>query len=148
MARSRRRRRVAPGGTDLLVLDADGVSKVAAGDRPARAWLERARELDADIVVCAVTVAEVVRGVARDARANHILKAADVHPADEPLARRAGTLLGNAGSDATIDSFVAATAAAAVDGMAPSGRCVILTSDPDDLAALLGERPEIRIVAV
>lgn len=148
MARSRRRRRVAPGVTDVLVLDADGVSKIAAGDQRAQAWLERAHELDADLVVCAVTVAEVVRGVARDARANRILKAVDVHPADEPLARQAGTLLGNARSDATIDSLVAATAAATVDGMRGSSRCVILTSDPDDLAALLGERPEIRIVAV
>lgn len=148
MARSRRRRRVAPGATDVLVLDADGVTKLAAGDRSAQAWLERAHELDAEIVVCAVTVAEVVRGAARDARTNRILKAADMRAADEALARRAGALLGNAGSDATLDSFVAATALVAVDDMTPSGRCVLLTSDPGDLAALLGERPGVRIVAV
>lgn len=68
MARIRRRSRVAAGLSDLLVLDADGVSKSTEGDRSVQAWLERARELDADVIVSAVTLTEVLRGVPHDAR--------------------------------------------------------------------------------
>ncbi len=145
MARSRRRGRVPVALTDLLVLDAQGVSKAASEDRPVQAWLERARELDAEVVVSAVTVAELVRGVARDARLNRVLKAADVRPADEPLARRAGRLLDAAKSDATIDALVAATVLAVRDSHG-STRCVVLTSDPDDFAALLAEESGVVIV--
>lgn len=148
MARTRRRGRQQDGLTDLLVLDADGVSKAASLDPSVQAWLERARELDADVAVSAVTVAEVVRGVARDARVNRMLKAADVRPAEEPLARRAGRLLGRARSDATIDALVAATALAALEGKGAQGRCVLLTSDPKDLRALLTGEPRIRVIAV
>lgn len=124
MARHPRRARTATGLTDLLVLDAEGVSKAAANDPSVQAWLERARELDADVVLSAVTLAEVVRGAARDAGHNRVIKAADVWPADEPLARRAGHLLGRAASDATIDALVAATAMALRDrnGSAPLHR--------------------------
>lgn len=147
MARPRRRGRTSASLSDLLVLDAEGVSKAATNEPRVQAWLERARELDADVIVSAVTVAEVVRGVARDAGVNRVLKAIDVWPADEPLARRGGRLLGNAGSDATIDAFVAATA---VLGQERHGatHCVVLTSDPDDLQALLMDTPGVRVVAV
>lgn len=147
MARRPRRGRVSTGLTDLLVLDAEGVSKAAADDPSVQAWLERARELDADVVLSAVTLAEVVRGVARDAGHNRVVKAADVWPADEPLARRAGRLLGRAASDATVDALVAATALAVRDRN-DSARCIVLTSDPDDLAALLSEEPGVRVVPV
>lgn len=147
MARHQRRGQVSTGLTDLLVLDAEGVSKAAVNDRSVQAWLERARELDADVVLSAVTLAEVMRGVARDAGCNRVVKAADVWPADEPLARRAGRLLGTAGSDATIDALVAATALAA--GERTGGvHCIVLTSDPGDLAALLSDQRGVRVVPV
>jgi len=87
------------------------VSKAASNDLSVQAWLERVRELDADVAVTAV--AELLRGVARDAGCNRVVKAADVWPADESLARRAGRLLGKAASDATVDALVAATVLAA-----------------------------------
>lgn len=148
MARSRRRGRVPAGLSDLLVLDAEGASKAASGDLTVQAWLERARELDAEVVVSAVTVTEVVRGVARDARLNRVLKAADVRPADEPLARRAGRLLGRARSAATIDALVAATALTMLDGRGSARRCVLLTSDADDLTALLFGEAGVQVIAV
>ncbi len=147
MARARRRGRISPGLSDLLVLDAEGVSKAASNDPSAQAWLERARELDADVVVSAVTLAELERGVARDAGCNRVIKAADVWPADESLARRAGRLLERAASDATVDALVAATALAAKQRHG-SAHCVILTSDPDDLSGLLADEPAVRVVAV
>lgn len=146
MARSRRRG-TPPSLNDLLVLDAEGVSKAATNDPSVHAWLERARELDADVVVSAVTLTEVVRGVARDAGVDRVAKAMDIWAADETLARRAGRLLGAAGSDSMIDALVAATALAARDRQ-PSARCVLLTSDPEDLAALLADAPDVHVVAV
>lgn len=147
MAQSRRRRHAPIGLSDLLVLDAEGVSKAAANDPRVQAWLERASELDADVVISAVTLAEVVRGIARDVRLNRVAKATVVWPADEALARRAGRLLGKVSSDATIDALVAATA---VVGRERHGadHCVVLTSDPGDLRLLLADEPGIRVVAI
>lgn len=116
---SARRRRVTPRVADLLVLDAEGVSKAASGD--------------AD--------------VAADASVNRVLKAAAVVPADELLGRRAGALLAKARSSATVDAFVAATAGVTVARLA-AARCVVLTSDPDDLRALLAPHPATRVVPV
>jgi predicted nucleic acid-binding protein len=147
MARARRRGRALARVTDLLVLDADGVSKAASNDRVVQAWLQRVRELDADLVVSAVTLAELVRGRPRDAAVNRVVKAAEVMPADEQLARAAGRLLGNAGSDATIDAVVGATALAA-QARHDAARCVVLTSDPADLGALLANHPAVHIIAV
>lgn len=142
-----RRSRATAGVSDLLVLDAEGVSKAASNDPKVQAWLERARELDADVIVSAVTLAELVRGVARDARFNRVVQATDVLPADESLARRAGRLLGQAGSGATIDALVAATATAGLERH-HAARCVILTSDPGDLRMLLPAESGVRVVAV
>ena len=147
MAQSRRRRHAPIGLSDLLVLDAEGVSKAAANDPRVQAWLERASELDADVVISAVTLAEVVPGVGRDVRLNRVAKATVVWPADEALARRAGALLGKVSSDATIDALVAATA---VVGRERHGadRCVVLTSDPGDLGLLLANEPGVRVVTI
>ena len=147
MARARRHRRSLARVTDLLVLDADGVSKAASKDRIVHAWLQRARELDADLVLSAVTLPEVVRGRPHDAAINRVVKATEVMPVDEKLARAAGRLLGHAASDATIDAVVAATALAA-QARHEAARCVVLTSDPADLGALLGGRTAVHIVAV
>lgn len=145
---ARARRRAVPGVlSDLLVLDSEGVTKAASGEPTVQAWLERARELDADVVIPAVTLTEVVRGTPRDARVNRVVKAADVCPIEEPLARVAGQLLGAAGSDSTIDALVAATALAATERQGGE-RCVVLTSDPDDLKRLLADARSVLVVAV
>ncbi len=147
MARPRRRGHAPASLSDLLVLDADGVSKAAANDPRVQAWLERARELHADVIVSAVTLAEVVRGVARDAGVNRVVKATDVWPADEPLARQAGRLLAKAASDATVHAFVAATVVAGRERNGAT-QCVVLTSDPHELRVLLADELHVRVEAV
>ncbi|MGQ0623650.1 MAG: PIN domain-containing protein [Sporichthyaceae bacterium] len=147
MARARRRHRHATGLNDLLVLDAQGLSKAADLDPTVQVWLERARELDADIVVSAVTLAEVLRGVARDAARNRVVKAGEIWPADEAVGRAAGTLLGRAGSDHTVDAVVAATALDAQRERS-AARCVVLTSDPGDLSALLAESATVHVIRI
>jgi hypothetical protein len=52
-----------------------------------------------------------------------------------------------ASSAATIDALVGATALAA-QARPDAARCVVLTSDPADLGALLADHPEVRVIAV
>ena len=64
-------RRVAVGGT--LVLDSEGLSKLAAGDSRARAYLETAVARRARVAVSAITLTEVLRGGPRDAAVHRVL---------------------------------------------------------------------------
>ena len=127
-------RRVAAGGT--LVLDSEGLSKLAAGDPRARAYLETARARRAKVVVSAATLAEVLRGGARDASVHRVLSRVVVTPVTPELGRAAGELLGATGLSGhrcAIDAMVAATA------LSLARPVVLLTSDPDDLNRLVDE---------
>jgi predicted nucleic acid-binding protein len=138
-------RRVAAGGT--LVLDSEGLSKLAAGDARARAHLETARLRHARVVVSAITLTEVLRGGSRDSRVHQVLSRVTTIPVTPEFARRAGELLGAtslSGHRCAIDSVVAVTA---MDMPRP---VVLLTSDPDDLSRLVEEpdRPKGKRVVV
>jgi predicted nucleic acid-binding protein len=129
---AKRTRQQAP--PQRLILDAGAVIALSRADARARAVLAAALESGADVSIPAVVVAETVRGVAADAPVNRIVKAVgEVSAADERVGRTAGRLLGEAGSDSTIDALVVASAVEA-------GGAVILTGDPDDLRALTGDR--------
>jgi predicted nucleic acid-binding protein len=127
-------RRVAAGGT--LVLDSEGLSKLAAGDSRARAYLETARVRRARVVVSAVTLTEVLRGGSRDSSVHRVLSRIVVTPVTPELGRTAGELLGAtalSGHRCAIDAAVAATAL-------QQGRpVVVLTSDPDEMNKLVEE---------
>lgn len=138
-------RRVAAGGT--LVLDSEGLSKLAAGDALARAHLETARSRRARVVVSAITLTEVLRGSSRDAAIHRVLSRVIVLPVTSEIARRAGELPGKTGLSGhrcAIDAVVAATA------LERERPVVLLTSDPDDLAALTEEpaRPKAQRIVV
>jgi len=125
-----------------LVLDSDGLSKAAAGDPWAVAWVARARELRLPLVVNAVTLTETIRGVGRDARVHLLTKNAHVDRVDGDLAADAGRLLGKTRRSDTTDALVATTA------LRLNRPVTILTSDPRDLQALTGDQPHVRIVSV
>ena len=138
-------RRVAVGGT--LVLDSEGLSKLAAGNALARAHLETARFRRARVVVSAITLTEVLRGGSHDAAVHRVLSRITVLPVTSELARRAGELLGQTGLSGhrcAIDAVVAATA------LELDRPVVVLTSDPDDLATLTEEpeRPKAQRIVV
>jgi predicted nucleic acid-binding protein len=138
-------RRVAVGGT--LVLDSEGLSKLATGDGRVRGYLEAARARRARVAVSAITLTEVLRGGARDAAVHHVISRIIVVPVSAEIARGAGELLGKAGLSGhrcVIDAVVAATA------LEMERPVVLLTSDPDDLAKLVEEpqRPKSQRVAV
>jgi predicted nucleic acid-binding protein len=137
-------RRVA-GGT--LVLDGEGLSKLAVGDARVRGYLDGARARGARVAVSAVTLTEALRGGPRDAAVHRVLVRIAVVPVTAAIARRAGELLGTTGLSGhrcAIDAVVAATA---LDLERP---VVLLTSDPDDMNRLVEEpdRPKAQRIAV
>jgi predicted nucleic acid-binding protein len=137
-------RRVA-GGT--LVLDAEGLSKLAAGDARVRGYLDSARTRGARVAVSAVTLTEALRGGPRDAAVHRVLARITVVPVTAAIARRAGELLGATGLSGhrcAIDAIVAATT---LDLERP---VVLLSSDPDDMNRLVeeSERPKAQRVVV
>jgi predicted nucleic acid-binding protein len=137
--------RIATGGT--LVLDSEGLSKLAAGDARAHAYLDSARVRRARVAVSAITLTEVLRGGPRDAAVHRVLSRVTVRLVTAEIARRAGELLGATGLSGhrcAIDAIVAVTA------LELERPVVLLTSDPDDLTKLVEEagRPKAQRIAV
>ena len=138
-------RRVVAGGT--LVLDSEGLSKLAAGNAHARAHLEIALARRARIVMSAITLTEVLRGSPRDAPVHRVLSRIILVPVSPEIARRGGELLGATGLPGhrcAVDAVVAATA------LNVERPVVLLTSDPDDLSRLVdeSERSKAQRIAV
>lgn len=138
--------RITMGGT--LVLDCEGLSKLASGDARTRAYLDSARTRRARVAVSAITLTETLRGGSRDATVHRVLSRITVVPVTVEIGRRAGELLGATGLSGhrcAIDAVVAATA------LGLERPIVLLTGDPDDLNRLVEEpdRPKAeRIVVV
>jgi predicted nucleic acid-binding protein len=130
-----------------LILDSDGLSKLAVGDPRSQARLHAALARRAEIVVSAVTLTEVLRGGRRDAAVHRVLARVTVVPVSRGLGRLAGELLGSVGLSGhrhAIDAVVAATA------LSLPRPAVLLTSDPDDMSRLVDEpdRPKPERIAV
>jgi predicted nucleic acid-binding protein len=125
--------RVAPGGT--LVLDSEGLAKAVLRDRTVTSWLTLARADDLRVITSAATLVEVVHPRINRPALEWTLSRLFVEPVTEAVARHAAALLagiGLHGHKNAIDAVVSATALAA------PGPATVLTSDPDDLAALCG----------
>lgn len=130
-----------------LVLDTEGLVKLADGDPRTRRHYEAAREREGHVVTAASTIAEVLRGGPRDAKLHRVLSRVTVVPIDKALGRSAGELLGRAGLSGhrcTIDALLAAIA------LGQQRPVVLLTSDPDDMRQLTDEpgRPRVERIAV
>lgn len=95
MARSRRRTQAPP--PQRLILDSGAVIALSRNDLRARATLAAAREAGVEVSIPSVVVAETVRGSAKDAKVNRVIKSVgEVTAADERTGRGAGALLGAA----------------------------------------------------
>lgn len=137
--------RVAAAGT--LVLDTEGLAKLAVGDARTRGYLDSARKRGARVAVSAITLTEALRGGPRDPAVHRVLSRIIVISVTEGIARRAGGLLGATGLSGhrcAIDAVVAATALHAERPV------VLLTSNPDDLNKLVeeSERPKAQRIVV
>ena len=131
----------------VLVLDAEGLAKLAQGNALARSYFEDAREAKEAIVTAASTLTEVLRGGPRDAAVHRVLGRVTVVPIDADRARAAGELLGRVGLSGhrcTLDALVATVA------LAQRRPVVLLTSDINDMTRLTEEpdRPRRDRVAV
>ncbi|MCA2224776.1 type II toxin-antitoxin system VapC family toxin [Nonomuraea aurantiaca] len=125
----------APGGT--LVLDSEGLAKAVRRDRTVTAWLALARADDFRVITSAAILVEVVHPRVNRPALEWTLSRLVIEPVTEPIARHAATLLSDAGLHGhkyAIDAMLSATALAA------PGPVTVLTSDPEDLAALCGAR--------
>jgi hypothetical protein len=140
-----RQRRIADGA---LVLDAQGLVKLAAGDPAVRALVQTAHQRYDNVVTAASTLTEVLRGGAADARMHRILARVTVASIDEAVGRRAGELLGATGLSGhrcAVDAMLAVVA------LAQPRPAVLLTSDPDDMARLTeepGRRKRDRVAVI
>ena len=143
-----RRRRQRPPAQPRCVLDSGGLTALCGASQRARTWLRWIVENGGTVVVPTPVLVESVTGDGgRDAEVNRILKllqqaAPVLVPPDEETARCGGRLRFQARSDDGIDALVAATAVA--DG----SPCVLLTSDPQDLARLLVNQRNVAVRSV
>lgn len=125
-----------------LVLDSQGVSEAARGAKVIVTLIGEALADGAPVVVSAVTLAEVLRGHARDAAVHRLLGQVKVQPVTDKIGRQAGELLGLTKRNDTIDAVVVATAASMPSPV------VIVTSDPDDIGALMEGVHGVRVEVV
>lgn len=125
-----------------LILDSGAVIALSRGDDRARAFLARAREVGAEVVIPVVVVAETVRGTPRDAAVNRVLKVVGTIPAAvEATGRAAGEVLGRGRSAETVDAMVVAEAV-----LRGGGR--VLTGDPGDLRKLAAPYVAVSVHAL
>src|SRR4051794_34633958 len=118
-------------GRGRLILDTGGLFAWATGNDAVRAAILRAVREPLILVVPAVVIAQAIRGGARDAPINRVLKQVDqLAPATPALARQAGVLLGATATTDVVDALVVAEALRVLPAS-------ILTSDPNDIRRLL-----------
>ena len=123
-----------------LVLDCEGVAKAVLRDRELTAWLAAARAEDERVITSAVTLVEVMHPRIDRRAFDWVVSRLIVEPVTADIARRAAKLLEQAGRHGhryAIDAIVVATA------LSTRGPVTVLTSDPDDLAVLCGDRVSV-----
>lgn len=129
------RTQVGTGGT--LVLDSEGLAKAVQRDREVTSWLALAGADDMRVITSAATLVEVVHPGIKRAAFEWTMSRLIVEPVTEEIARAAARLLADAGLHGhrhAIDAMLCATA------LASAPPAVVLTSDPDDLKTLGGQR--------
>lgn len=125
----------------MLILDSGGV-RALAGQRARLAELRRRGLWPAQVP--AVVLTEVLTGDhRRDFHENQLLRMCQIREVNEQLARDAALLRTRSGRATTITATDAIVAALAVGLPDP----IVLTSDPDDLAALIAQHPTSVTIA-
>jgi hypothetical protein len=114
-----------------IVLDAGALIAVDRRDRRIGAMLRVAQQQRLAVRSSAGVVAQVWRDGLRQANLARVLSGVDVAPLDLPVAKRVGVVLGAADSSDVVDGHVAHL-------VEPGDQ--LLTSDPDDMRDLLGDR--------
>ncbi len=114
-----------------LVLDAGALIAIDRNDRRVAGLIALGRRAGADLVTVAPVVGQAWRDGARQARLAHALPMIEVLDVDRSSAQAAGEVLRESGGSDIVDALVA---------LATRPGDQVLTSDPDDLGALLDAR--------
>jgi hypothetical protein len=114
-----------------VILDAGALIGIERGDRRVAGLIELGRRAGANLVTVAPVVAQAWRGGARQARLARWLPMIDIRVTGLHEAKAAGELMGGAGTSDAVDALLTLAAM-------PGDQ--LLTSDPDDLKALVPER--------
>jgi predicted nucleic acid-binding protein len=125
----------------VLVLDAEGIAKLASGNAIARSYFEDARGEGGRVVTTAPTITEILRGGPRDAPVHRVLRKVTVVPIGQQQGRAAGELLGRTGLSGhrcALDALVAVVA------LAQQRPTVLLTSDTSDMERLTEEPGRVK----
>jgi predicted nucleic acid-binding protein len=122
-----------------VTLDTGALIAIERGDPRLQALLHEAHVAGADLAVPAGVIAQAWRGGTRQARLARFLRLATVTvvPLDEPEARAAGSLCARTRTADIVDASVVICAR--------DRDHAVITSDPEDLAAL---DPTLRTVAL
>ncbi len=123
-----------------LVLDSGALIALQKGSELVRDFLRRAANDEVSVVIPAVVLVEVLTGSGKVARVHRTLSDADVPPADLARAGRAGPLRARVGRGSAVDALVA------IEALEEGG--VVLTSDPDDISALVEGADHVKVVVV
>ncbi|HVD54850.1 MAG TPA: hypothetical protein VNC13_11805 [Propionibacteriaceae bacterium] len=123
-----------------LVLDAGALIGIDRDDRRTAGLIELGRRSGAGLVTTAPVVGQVWRGSARQARLARLLAMIDVRAAHLAEARAAGELMAATSTADIVDALLVLLAL-------PGDQ--LLTSDPNDVRALVAERRiPLTVVAV
>lgn len=126
-----------------LILDCEGLSLLVRQDPGLLEWLTAAEAEDIRVVISSITLVEARDPRVHQARFDYAVSRVNIVPPSEAVVRHASKLLAAAGLHGhkyAMDAIVAATA------LDQPGPVALLTSDPEDLTVLCGDR--IRIVRV
>lgn len=125
-----------------VILDSGGVTALAEGNPRARAVLVRARREGRLVVIPAPVLTEVYTGRHDHARIDRVINAVDMQIDTTPeRAKQAGVIRARSGVLSVVDAIVVAEAVAALPA-------VIVTSDPDDIRALVDAAQAADRVAI
>jgi hypothetical protein len=125
-----------------VILDADGLSKLARRDRVVRAMIEQeVRDADSILIVPVIVATQALTHANLNAVREVLAAAHEVVPVDLDRAQEASALMSATGLFDPVDALVAVEALRRV----PS---IVITSDPGDLRTLLDTDERGRRVAV
>jgi predicted nucleic acid-binding protein len=124
------------------VLDSGAMTRIAEGSGTARAILRALVARGFSVTMPAVVLVECLTGDGRrDATTHRVLHAVgDVRPTTEHAARAAAALRHRTGNPSVIDALVAELA------LGIPGAVAVLTTDVEDLEALVDGAAEVRVV--
>jgi hypothetical protein len=123
-----------------LVLDSQGLSLYFEQDREVLNMVRSALERGAERVISAATLLEAQRQGVKRARREFVLSQLSIQPLTVAWAREAAQLLQDtnlSGHSHALDAMVAVTA------LHQTPPVVLVTSDPDDMARLCGDRVRV-----